>query len=519
MKTITYRLAVRASNKHQWNLALVLWGINKTFFSGYRTESYLKIVEALERKGKSDEAYASICDAVKRHHDNPELLEKAASMAYDKKNYKSSKVFLLSLIRVDRSRSNSKHWIKLARSMIKIGETEEAQKKLEEALASKQNDFKALAIEYISNSLRLDRPKDAQKYAKLLISESNDDLSQIELSKLARVLRLSGDIEDAQRVLSINNLHLTEVELIHEAAEVYTANKMWSKALIYWKDLERIATKPRHSSLKTYARTQIAAIETIKKISKYRLRIAQYNKRKKPGEIAVVTCYTKGYDLLKPPLYLDDSFDYFVYTDDNTDSLDIYSVLPLPFTKLDNARNIRYVKTHPHIIASDYKIVIWIDSNLVIGGDIGSILRKFINSGKAIGSIRHPIRNDIYEEAEACIALNKGNVDEIKSQIKHYKYRGFVSKGHFENGILLFNLQHHKIKDILEAWWNQIKKYSSRDQLSFMFANQLFEEDPFVIMDRPFNVRNNSKFYYTPHGLDDTAFVEILDLLVTKRRT
>ena len=115
---------------------------------------------------------------------------------------------------------------------------------------------------------------------------------------------------------------------------------------------------------------------------------------------------------------------------------------------------------------------------------------------------KHYLRDCIYDEAKECIILKKENSKTIFSQMKKYRNEGMPKNfGLGENGILLRNHNNPEVIQIMELWWEQLQKFSKRDQLSLGFA--LWKSGLiFNYIDE--SARNiNNLFKYHKHSMDD----------------
>lgn len=100
---------------------------------------------------------------------------------------------------------------------------------------------------------------------------------------------------------------------------------------------------------------------------------SSYLAEKKQNKKVVYTCLTGSYDSLPLHSYLDFDWDYICFTDSpdllKTKYFGAWQIRPLAFNKLDNTKNARWHKTHPHILFDEYAESIWIDANIAIKND------------------------------------------------------------------------------------------------------------------------------------------------------
>ncbi len=338
--------------------------------------------------------------------------------------------------------------------------------------------------------------------------------------RLARGLRHLNKLEEAQTVTQKYLKQFPDnLELLVEETEILTAEKKWASALKSW---QTILPKldPTNLGMKLHVRLNISVIQRLNNIHVYKQKIKNYGLQKqitKP-KIAVVTSVTKGYDVIKLHEFIDNRFDYIVYTDAEFESSGLYSVHPLPFTGLDNARNIRYVKTHPHTLPGNYDLVVWLDASLMIVGDLYPLLSKFLKSGQAIGANTHPLRKSIYEEFGACVKAKKENYKIMKRQIDFYKRDGYVDNKLAECNFLAFNLRDKKkeVELAMETWWDQIRKFSRRDQLSFPYSLSKHGLGWYPLTKPPDSIRNHPAFILAAHENDYGILQELYKSMKAK---
>lgn len=140
----------------------------------------------------------------------------------------------------------------------------------------------------------------------------------------------------------------------------------------------------------------------------------------------------------------------------------------------DSHRSSYYYKTLPHKVLPKYgfknKTSIWVDSsiNRLNLEKLYTMCEHFKASGKALYIERHPSRDCVYQELEACIRLSKDNIEAMREHVATYRSEGYPEhNGMVETGAQIRN---HYNKDLIkfqEALWNEMITKSRRDQLSW----------------------------------------------------
>lgn len=333
-------------------------------------------------------------------------------------------------------------------------------------------------------------------------------------AKLGRSYRMQGDFANAEKViLRALKKYPNTPGLKNELAEIATDRGDWKLAFDRWNAIlhESDQANTKYALIRYY----VSLLKRLARISMYKSEITKYRNATdihKP-RIVIFTAIVSGYDALMPPEKLDNRFDYVVFTDQPIKNYGIYKVKPIPFFSEDPTRSARFVKTHPHILLSEYDLAIWIDANIMISGDIYPLINSFKDSRKPVGAIPHPIRKSMYEEAEACIKSQKGDEDLVLEQIKHYRNMGFKKNELIESNFMIFNLRSKMSIKFLAMWWSEIDKFSRRDQISINFSLHKTNTDWYSLTKRPNSARNHSSFILTSHATDRSLVLKLANSL------
>ena len=187
----------------------------------------------------------------------------------------------------------------------------------------------------------------------------------------------------------------------------------------------------------------------------------------------IYTCITGGYDDLREPEFISDEFDYVCFTDSVYVRNGFWDIRPLPkeVEGLSQVKQQRYVKINAHKVLPEYDLSVWVDGIVSVKGDINKLLDDVLEDDISIYVPTHPLRKCIYKEAKAVLSLNKDVAEIVNPQMERYKKEGFPN----EYGLLQSNIliRKHNEKDcirLMEAWFDELKENSHRDQLSFNYV-------------------------------------------------
>jgi GT2 family glycosyltransferase len=228
------------------------------------------------------------------------------------------------------------------------------------------------------------------------------------------------------------------------------------------------------------------------------------NNIKNPNSKGVVyTCVTGNYDSIINHHYVDDNWHYICFTDcppkDYQDY--IWEFLPLSFSEMDNVRNHRWHKLHPHLLFPQYKNSLYIDANInFLTGDVFKDVANQIDQGQIIAIAPHFSVTNIFEEFADCLQYAKDSLDIIKKQEKMLKKLGFGGdylNGRFFESNIIFRQHHNEIiMKIMNDWWWWIKNYSYRDQLSLTYILWKDGINVPLLADRTYRESNAVKYNY-----------------------
>ena len=304
-----------------------------------------------------------------------------------------------------------------------------------------------------------------------------------EIIDSAAIDRSFGASTGYDSVTSFKKTKTEPVEKKPEAKKVDEAvKKMWETRIFeeIAKLNGRIDNLQRESE-----RANTALSESIKRTGKniasaVEQRINTIEKSVQPSDapkMCVYTCILGEYDELKPVLYNDSRIDYICFVDMDRKC---YHNLGWKIRKIDfdldtpiGVLTQRRIKILPHLFLSKYDISVWVDGTFQIVGDVYSMVENVIsrNPQKVCFIRNHPERDCIYQEANTIKELKKADSKIIDQQVLVYKKEKYPEHfGLVETNIVVRKHNDSDCKKLMEMWFDELSKYTHRDQMSFNYC-------------------------------------------------
>jgi hypothetical protein len=188
-------------------------------------------------------------------------------------------------------------------------------------------------------------------------------------------------------------------------------------------------------------------------------------------KIAVLTSLIGNGNFLSPPMIKFDDVDYYAYTDQQ--NIEGWNrIKPIDFSydrTYSNRRSAKIPKILPSSVAPNYDYYVWTDSTHQIVVHPSIMIENFMQNC-SMGVFKHPFRNCVYDEADIIKEISFDHKDLVDSQMNFYRGENYrKDNGLYELGA--FITKNDEMSSRLGwMWWEQICKYSSRDQLSFPYC-------------------------------------------------
>jgi len=233
--------------------------------------------------------------------------------------------------------------------------------------------------------------------------------------------------------------------------------------------------------------------------------IADYRSNSVRGQQRKIVLYTAifgEYDNLLLPERIDPDIDYVCFTDRPRNTYGVWQMRSVPFRHTDPTRVARYVKMHPHELFPAHDVAVWLDANIILKGDLHKYVEMVRRKGGDLGLVSHPHRACFYDEAEACRQLKKDAAKAIQEQVDHYRAQGLAANQPlYETGFMVVPLLSGPTREAFRLWWQQIERFSRRDQLGLAWVTHKHPELRIIpLLPAGTSVRDHEDFSYYRHS-------------------
>ncbi len=221
----------------------------------------------------------------------------------------------------------------------------------------------------------------------------------------------------------------------------------------------------------------------------------------KNNKLAIYTAFTGDYDTLKQPEFIDENCDYICFTDNPNLESDLWTIIQMDESILDNNRKAKQYKLLPHKYLKDYKYSFWLDGTFKIKGSIREYIYNNIKANSPMLVVVHTERDCVYEEYKASKIIPRYPRAVMEEQVNFYKSQGFPK--HYGLGVMGAIFRKHNDADVIklmEDWWDENIKYTNQDQLSFAYVSWKNDFHPSVsscyYWDNPYWAKEEGNYHH-----------------------
>jgi hypothetical protein len=225
----------------------------------------------------------------------------------------------------------------------------------------------------------------------------------------------------------------------------------------------------------------------------------------RPRRVAVYTAIAGGKDELAEPAVISPECDYICFTDNPYVRSETWQVRPLEAVEHDPARRARRAKLLTHRYLPEYRASVWVDGNITLRADPARFLRRHLGA-QPLSLFRHPEGSrNVYEAGAKCIERAKDDPSVVERQMERYRAEG-IPEDHLvaSTAVLLRRHADSALRTFSEAWWEELRAGSRRDQLA-LTAVTWRRRRPFGRIDA--DVRDSELGRWEAHSADRRAAV------------
>lgn len=202
--------------------------------------------------------------------------------------------------------------------------------------------------------------------------------------------------------------------------------------------------------------------------------------------VGVYTAMFGAYDTIRKP-QCKCANDFVLFTDQNVlpDGWIVKKINPHPNPSYAS----RYCFDQSCLLMPDYDATVMHGGNSVITMPPDEIIKKYLPDGFDLACFVHPHREDVFQEAKACISFRKDKAEVINPQIERYRAEGFDESIRLSTAIILIRRNTERMRAFEDYWWNEVENGSCRDQLSFDYARWKLDFPIAIIPGTPYGTK------------------------------
>jgi hypothetical protein len=216
------------------------------------------------------------------------------------------------------------------------------------------------------------------------------------------------------------------------------------------------------------------------------------------NEIVIYTVITGNYDNLSevPEFYFPDVYDYICLTDNPNTKSKNWKIIKIDLIDNDCQLTQRFYKIIINKYIKKYKKSIYIDGKIKLNNNIFKELDN-LNSYDMVG-FEHYKRKCLYQEGAVLLHPYKQicTKEKIIPLIQYIKENNFPKMFGLTDTCCLIRNHNDLIIKMMDQWFNLLKKYSRRDQLSFMYCVWKNNLNIFILPDK----KHKEYFKIKPHN-------------------
>lgn len=210
----------------------------------------------------------------------------------------------------------------------------------------------------------------------------------------------------------------------------------------------------------------------------------------------IYTAILAGSDILNTPLYVDRSCDYICFTDSVELQSKFWRIVRIkPVAGANCYMMAKAIKVLGADILNAFEESIWMDGSILLKRDPWQLIDGQLGNCD-FAFIKHPDRNCVFEEIEACAVQGKDSRFNLESVRSRLIKAGYPQNNGLVSGGFIYRRHQAQVKRLFRDWMRNITEFSRRDQLSFNYTCWLSELSiTYIDLD----IFNNYYFAVLPH--------------------
>lgn len=216
---------------------------------------------------------------------------------------------------------------------------------------------------------------------------------------------------------------------------------------------------------------------------------------------AIYTAIFGGKDRLWEPEYCEADAQYIAFTDDPTITSETWEVRVVEPVSDNPNLAAKHCKLFPHLYVPEFSVSLWVDGSQQPRRSLGKLMAKHLAPWQPMAVFHNEARHSVYEEIDACIEYDrddpskllalKANMESEEFQTDYvFPWCGVIFRHHWDN----------RVMDCMAHWWNQITRWTHRDQCTFLYSVEQTECPLCVMTDRM-----GAYFFWKKHKIDTTG--------------
>lgn len=216
-------------------------------------------------------------------------------------------------------------------------------------------------------------------------------------------------------------------------------------------------------------------------------------------KLVVYTAIFNNYDWLKEPVVVPEDVDFICYTDSQKLTSRLWRIVYVDMKdKTPSLMNREIKLLYPYTELKAYDYSLYVDGSMMIKGDVGEFIRKYISSKPVLINFKHPNKDCLYTEIDYCIERGRGNAEKLIEQKKLYEEDGMPKHfGLSDNKILLRDNHSEEGAKMMSEWFSHVVNFSGRDQVCLPYILYKHHRQ-YVFFDE--DIEKNDFFETWPHN-------------------